>query len=240
MKWLKLTFASALIIATATFTAVRFGGLESRRLREEVDRLEQERRQLIDYAERLSASRRVAQIDVVRQHIDERGKTVNTMLWQEIGRDGRLGRPLAVQAVGELVYFESLVIKFEPRFIGEGDEQRGTSLAMFRRIFGDCQAPESVPELDRSARPPLDESDADGSLHAELWNRFWEMVDDPHLAREFGVRVAQCEAPAVPLHAGQVWEIALDAAGGLNLRRLDGGARDMPISSLSEISRPTP
>ena len=103
---------------------------------------------------------------------------------------------------------------------------------MFRRIFGDCQAPESVPEFDRSARPPLDEAGADGSLHAELWRRFWEMVDDPHLAREFGVRVAQCEAPAVPLNAGQVWEIALDAAGGLNLRRLDSGARGMPMSSL--------
>ena len=111
---------------------------------------------------------------------------------------------------------------------------------MFRRIFGDCQAPESVPELDRGARPPLDETDVDGSLHAEMWRRFWEMVDDPQLASEFGVRVAQCEAPAVPLHAGQVWEIALDAAGGLNLRRLDGGTRDMPVSGLPEITRQTP
>jgi hypothetical protein len=147
---------------------------------------------------------------------------------------------LAVEAVGELVYFESLVIKFEPRLVGEGDPQRGTSLAMFRRIFGDCQAPESVPELDRSARPPLDESDADGALHAELWARFWELVDDPRLAREFGVRVAQCEAPAAPLRVGQVWELMLDAAGGLNLRRIDDGASDAASSIVTELTRQTP
>ena len=228
------------MIATATFTAVRFGGVEARRLRAEVGRLEQERQRLVEYAERLSASRRVAQVDVVRQRVNERGQTVSTLLWQEIGRDGRLGRPLAVEAVGELVYLESLVIKFEPHFVGEGDPQRGTSLAMFRRIFGDCQAPESVPELDRSAHPPLDESDRDGSSHAELWKRFWEMVDQPRLAAAYGVRVAQCEAPAVPLRAGQVWELALDAAGGLNLRRMGGRVPGAAMPGVPEVTRQMP
>lgn len=224
MKWLKFTLACALVVATATFTAVRFGGLEARRLRTEVDRLEQERRRLVEYAQRLSASRRVAQVDVVRQRVNRRGETVSTLLWQEIGGDGRLGRPLAIEAVGELVYFESLVIKFEPHFVGEGDLRRGASLAMFRRIFGDCQKPDSVAELDRGACPPPAEPDGDDAPHAELWRRFWEMVEDPQLAAEYGVRVAQCEAPAVPLRAGQTWELTLDAAGGVNLRRIGGGS----------------
>jgi len=220
MKWLRFGVGALAIIAIATFTAVQFGGLEARRLRSEVRRLEQERQHLLDYARRLSASCRVAQVDVVRQRKDEYGRTITTLLWQEIGRNGLRGKPLAIETVGDLVYFEALVIKFDPQLVGEGDPERGTSLALFRRIFGDQQAPESVPDLDRQARPPLPEDDRNTVLHEELWRRFWEMVDDPRVARVYGVRVAQCEAPAVPLHAGQIWEVALDAAGGLNLRRM--------------------
>ena len=201
------------MIAIATFTAVRFGGIEARRLRAEVDQLEQERQRLLDYARRLGTSRRVAQVDVVKQRVNDRGETVSTLLWQEIGREGTLGKPLAVEAVGELVYFESLVIK--------------------------CQAPDSVPELDRRARPPLGRAERDDPLHAELWQRFWEMVDDPQLAEEYGVRVVQCEAPAVPLQAGQVWELTLDAAGGLNLRRIADGAGEAR-SAVPEITRQMP
>ncbi len=208
------------MVATATYTAVRFGGLEARQLRVEVDRLEQERRRLVEYAERLGASRRVAQVDVVRQRVNDRGQTVSTLLWQEIGRDGLLGRPLALEAVGELVYFEALVLKFQQHFVGEGDSERGVSLALFRRIFGDCQVPDDVAELDRGAQPLGSVEAGTRSSHAELWERFWDFVDDSSLAAEYGVRVAQCEAPAVPLRAGQIWELSLDASGGLNLRKI--------------------
>lgn len=235
MKWIKFTFACVAVVAVATFTAVRFGGIEARQLRAEVDQLEQERQQLLDYAQRLGASRRVAQVDVVRQRVNDRGQIVSTLLFQEIGPDGTLGKPLAVETIGALVYFESLVIKFEARFVGEADPQRGTSLAMFRRIFGECQTPDLVPELDRRARPLLGQMDGAGSLHAELWQRFWELVDNPQLAEQYGVRVAQCEAPAVPLHAGQVWELTLDAAGGLNLRRIGDGAVDAAISAVADV-----
>ena len=238
MKWIKCVAGSVALVAIATFTAVRFGGVETARLRKQVDELEQQRARLVRYAQRLTARRRVAQVDVVRQRVDARGRTVSTLLWQEIGPDGVLGKPVAVEAVGRLVYFEALVLKFEPQFVGEGDPARGTSLALFRRIFGDCQAPDSVTELDRAARPPLHEDDAVAKLHDTLWRKFWDFVDDPALAQQFGVRVAQCEAPAVPLKAGQVWQLSLDALGGLNLTRLDVN-RD-PASQPAATSRSRP
>ena len=48
--------------------------------------------------------------------------------------------------------------------------------------------------------------------------RFWELVESRVLAAEYGIRVAQCEAPAVRMKTGQVWEVTLDAPGGLNLK----------------------
>jgi hypothetical protein len=61
------------------------------------------------------------------------------------------------------------------------------------------------------------QSDGDGS-YGGIDSLFWRMMEHPQLASQYGVRVAQCEAPAVILRKGQVWEITLDAAGGLNLR----------------------
>jgi hypothetical protein len=152
--------------------------------------------------------------------VDESGRTISTLLWQEIGPDGTLGIPVAVEVSGKSVYFEALVIKFATQHVGEGDPERGASLALFRRIFGDQQAPESAKDLDRSARPVKDSPRERDALHDRLWARFWEFVDDPKLAETYGVRVAQCEAPSVPVAAGQIWEVAVDAAGGLNLRRI--------------------
>lgn len=225
MKSLKLPLMATGVVALVGLMVVQFSNFEARRLRNKVAELEREKSQLVEYADRLSASRRVAQVNVLAQRPDEAGRPITSLLWQEIGQQGVLAEPRNLEAVGTLVYFEAFVLKFAHRYIKEGDPQRSTSLALFRRVFGDRQEPDSAPQFDRTVRPPLDESEATGSLHARLWSRFWEFVDDPRLAAEYGVRVAQCEAPAVPLREGQIWELTLDAAGGLNLHKLsDGGA----------------
>ncbi|MGD8451727.1 MAG: hypothetical protein PVJ57_07905 [Phycisphaerae bacterium] len=239
MKWMRLAIGSVVLVGTAVFVAVQFGSYEVRQLQQEVSRLEQERQQLLTYARRLCASRRVAQVDVVRQREDRDGRTISTLLWQEIGADGTLGKPLALETIGRQVYFEALVIKFDPELVKEGDAERGTSLAMFRRIFGDRQAPESVDDIDRSARPPVLTGDAP-ALHDELWERFWELIDDPELAAKFGVRIAQCEAPSVLLKPNQIWEVTLDAAGGLNLRRIGTRESDDGHVSAWPESRTSP
>lgn len=220
MKWFKFVLGSAIVVALATFTAVRFGGIETKRLRAEVDTLEQEKQRLVEYARRLDASRRVAQVDVIRQRTDDAGRTVSTLMWQEIGLDGTLGKPLALETIGDLVYFDALVIKFKQQLVGEGDPERGVSLALFRRVFGEQQAPDSGAEIGREARPVCSLTPNVAKFHDELWGRFWEIAENPKVAARYGVRVAQCEAPAARLKAGQIWEVALDAAGGLNIRRL--------------------
>jgi hypothetical protein len=91
---------------------------------------------------------------------------------------------------------------------------------MFRRVFGDQQTPDTGSLIDSQARPPVDNPREANALHDRLWALFWQMIDDPKLAQQYGVRVAQVEAPSAPMKKGQVWEVSLDAAGGLNLRRL--------------------
>lgn len=219
------------MILVAGMAVVHFGNFEARRLRQRAEQLEREKTQLVEYAQRLSASRRVAQVSVLKQEPDDSGRPKTTILWQEMSTQGTIARPQTLEVSGTLVYFEALVLKFSHHHVGEGDISRGTSLALFRRIFGDHQAPQSGPQLDQSNRPPDTEGKGNEELHARLWQRFWDFVENRQLADEYGVRIAQVEAPAVPLRVGQNWEVSLDAAGGLNIRKIGDSA---PLASRHE------
>lgn len=234
LRWAKLAvgvFAAAGGLYVASHV-VR--NAEVRRLTAQVDQLEQDKRRLQEFIRRLSASRRIAQVDVIDQSADSLGNPIHMLLWQEIAADGSLGLPQHVQAVGDLVYFEAAVIKFAEEDVAAGTPDRESSLAMFRRIFGDQQVPAGVPSIASSSLSAVSgEAAGVASLDARLWELFWQMMDDPELAAQYGVRVANVEAPAVLLRPGQVWEIVLDADAGLSLRII--GRRE---SAPAKSSRP--
>ena len=154
------------------------------------------------------------------QFVNSSGQTTTRLLWQEVGSNGLVSLPVEVEVVGTLVYFEAFVIKFEYALVGDADPERGTSIALFRRIFGDLQVPEEAPMLDSAGSLPAEAATEDRVIEEQFWDRFWDLVDDTELATRYGVRVAQCEAPAVPLRPGQVWQVTLDAPGGLNLKKV--------------------
>lgn len=219
-RWASKTVTATIVGFGAIWGLATLGGLELGRLRARINQLETEKEQLREFVKRLGASRKVAQADILAQRQDEQGRIVTAIRWQEIGHDGVLGPPLTADVLGSLVYFEALVIKFDQELVGAGDAQRGSSLAMFRRVFGDRQPPDSGYPLTPGTWTPGEAHFEAVEFESVVWKRFWELVEDPALARQYGVRIAQIEAPAVPVKAGQVWEVRLDAAGGLNIRQI--------------------
>lgn len=232
MKWAGLVIRTVIVVAVLVGVAIEFGYFDNRRLAARVNELEEEKNRLAEFARRLQSSRRVAQLDVIKQTKDAQGRSVLLLLWQEIGEDGSLGRPLALEAIGTQVYIEGMVLKFDPARLQEGDGRSGVSVVMFRRIFGDQQTPNSALELDRTAGPPnRDSTSSDDRIATQrLWERFWELTENARLAHQLGVRVAQCEAPSVRMRTGQVWEVSLDAAGGLNLRKISDRPVEQAVS----------
>jgi hypothetical protein len=223
MRWIRFSLGAVLVVGAAAMTTHFFSGQEIRQLNEKIDVLKQEKQEMIEYARRLKGARRVAQIDVLDQRVAADGRMATALRWQEIGADGMLAPPLAAEVVGERVYVEAAVIKFDYDAVGSGDPAKKESLAMFHRLFGDRQRPVDGFDL-RRREPPVDTSKAaqesSAALQRRLWQRFQELVDDPTLAARYDVRVAQSEAPSVKVRPGQIWEVSLDAAGGLNLRKL--------------------
>lgn len=220
MKWTRYIVAAFAVTGIAAISSFQFGVFEMARLHTRIDELEKEKVELKAFADRLGATRRVAQVDVLSQDVDDEGVTRTALRWQQRAENDALGVPELIEIVGTQAYFEAFVIKFEVDHVGKGEPNRDTSLCLFRRAFGDKQTPESGAVLDRTAPPLIAGEQEEASRHSKLWARFWNIVDSPKVAAEFGVRVAQIEAPAVPVRAGEVWEITLDAVGGLNLRKI--------------------
>lgn len=124
---------------------------------------------------------------------------------------------------GSEVYLDALVVRFDRALVEAGDGLRGKSLLVFRRAFGDLQAPaDGVPLFRGEGASPIPEVaqvDAEPSaFERDLWLRFWDLANDPRRAAEAGVRLAQGEAPHVKVVAGQVYKLTLRASGGLEIQ----------------------
>jgi len=165
----------------------------------------------------LKVSHRVARLEVLAQG-EKDSRSFTTVRFTELGADGK---PLAagheLTVAGKTIYVESLVIQFDDRYVEQGDALRGTSLCLFRRLFGENQSPSAGVPLDPAGQQPLAYGgDTTGDpLHHALWERFWDYANDPALAKELGVRALQGEAPFIEGRVGKSYRLELRAAGGL-------------------------
>jgi len=97
----------------------------------------------------LEFDHRVARIVVLDQTDDptDPDRVRTRVRFEELDRTGNPigpGRELTVE--GRVVYIEGLVIKFDDSFVEGADVLRGTSVCMFRRMYGENQKPsEGVP-----------------------------------------------------------------------------------------------
>ena len=141
--------------------------------------------------------------------------------FSELGPDGKpLDNQIETTIEGSRVYLESLVIKFDDTFVEQGDYLRGSSLVLFKSLFGDQQEPNTGTPIDTIGAKPRIYGDEDGPspLHAELWERFWDYANDPDAAAQKGVRAMHGEAPFMELRPGGSYRVELRASGGLDIR----------------------
>ncbi len=211
---------------------------ESERLAAQLRELEEQRRTLERVVERLCAERRVADIFVIGQQRDARGRVMSTDLrFVEVAADGALASDRWFSVPGETIYFDGLVIKFTDDQIQHGDALRGHSIVLFQRVFAAEQAPVDGYPLDQPGEVPVAYrlSSTLNSFEQQLWGEFWELAKDSEHARQRGVRVAQGEAVYAPLHSGEHWQLTLEADGGLNLiLRARAKPDDKPMAAVEQ------
>jgi hypothetical protein len=193
------------------------------RLQQEIEKLEEQRRHLQDFVQRLTSERRVAEVLVSEQSQNGDRIEKTTLLFVEYGRDGRQLPPKFFTIQGNVAHIDALVIKFDRGFMEQDDPLRGQSLVLFYRLFGDYQAPADGYRIDEPGRSPeiykgdATLSPAAQAFEAELWRDFWKLADDPKYREEKGVRVAQGESPWTYFYPDKIYTVKLEAAGGLSL-----------------------
>jgi len=186
------------------------------RLREEVQRLQAALRLL-------KVDHRLARLTVLEQGPapDRPGGVQTRVEFQELGSDDTpLGPARRFTLDGKVAYVDALVIKFEDSYVEQGDALRGTSLCLFRRLFGEFQFPSEGFPLDSAGQRPLPYAadDADPGFESRLWQRFWDYAHDPEAHAAAGVRALHGEAPFMELRPGRSYVLELRASGGLSLR----------------------
>jgi hypothetical protein len=206
-----------------------FGAGESgttKALRAEVAALEETvaRRDL--QLEMLRARSRVARLEVLDQFPDpsRRSGLTTRIRFTEVAADGSpLGPAQDFDIDGSLVYLDAQVIKFDDAFVESQDLLRGSSMLLFRRIFGEYQSPAEGFALDAAGERPAGYRAEAGlpEYQRDLWERFWEYANDPEVARRSGVRAMHGEAPYIKLAPERSYDVELRHAGGLDIRAVE-------------------
>jgi len=184
-------------------------------LEKEVAALEIELETLKESLLRLTRQERLARFSVQGQEVRD-GVRHTTIRFVEIDDQEReIGPPRIFTIEGDVVHIDALIIKFDDNLVISGDQSRGHPLLLFRRAYGDRQAPSSGFALDEIDEVPGG-YDPKGSMTAwekKLWSDFWEVANNPE-AHE-GVRAAHGVVYYMRAKPGSSYIVTLRASGEL-------------------------
>lgn len=184
--------------------------------------------------ERLTRDQRVAEVVVLEQG----GEPLKTKFrWVEVDEKDprkRIGGPKEFTVEGDVAYFDSLVIKFEEGYkpLNElplkqkdiAEKLANKSLIVFRRVFGEKQQPADGFPLDSPGDAPTPYKASkpfalfEQNFEQKLWNEFWQLANNPDLAKDRGVRAAHGQAVYTQLKPGFVYVIERRLTGELTIR----------------------
>lgn len=195
-------------------------------------RLLRQRAELRNIIQRLTGRTRRAELLVDGQVISGTGKVLQTtLLWREftIGADGKpLALPMKKIVIpGRTPFVDGFVLKFQDKYVENGDLLRGKSLAFFRCIYANRQAPADGTSLYGPDGVPLVLSNPAGhpnALERQLWTNITRLLQHPRQCPKFGLQLVQQQAVSLPVRPGKLYEIYLQNDGGLEFIQKFGGS----------------
>ena len=170
--------------------------------------------------ERLSAESRIAEVLVKKSEFDENTKKYRTTI-KFLEYDAK-GKPLAPKYFtfqGNIIQFQSLVIRFKDDFVMRGDKLRGKSVYLFTKAFVlDEKSTEifnitETNQIPAGYKIPGDKSE----FETKLWQEFWTYALDPNARERAGIKNAQIEAPGSLFIPGSIYTIFIEHDGGIRI-----------------------
>jgi len=182
-----------------------------------------EKKALEQIIARLEADSRIAQVLVTEVRDDPTlGRALTTIKVLEFDSVGIPLAPRYFTFSGNIIQFQSLVVRFDDFHVKGGHKLKDRSAYLFRKVFFlngaetevfDMTPLQEVPEgykIDFKNTVALD-------IQQEFWDRFWAYALDPATARSAGIKNAQIEAPGTKFIPGILYTIKIEHDGGMRI-----------------------
>ena len=170
--------------------------------------------------QRLEADSRLAEVLVTNAQYDQKEKKLKTTIkFLEYDTEGRPLEPKYFTFSGNIIQFQSLVIRFDDIHVRTADKLRGRSAYLFWKVFMldgkntqeyDITRPSQVPEGYKSE---FEKSE----FEKKLWKQFWHYALNNEEAKRSGIKNAQIEAPGTMFIPGMLYTIKIEHDGGMRI-----------------------
>lgn len=172
---------------------------------------------------RLKTDSRIAQV-LVTDARPEPGtdKTLTTIKFLEFNSLGEPLSPRYFTFSGNIIQFQSLVVRFEDFYVERADRVRGKSASLFLKVFFLDGARTESYDITPLNRVPdgykiVPASAAALGIEKAFWEKFWQWALDPAAAKKVGIKNAQIEAPGTKFVPGMLYTIKIEHDGGMRI-----------------------
>ncbi len=189
-------------------------------LQRHIDRYARENRLLKQVISRLEADSRIAEVLVTNVSFDEKThKELTTIKFLEYDTKGNPTEPKYFTFPGNIIQFQSLVIRFDEPYIIRNDSLRGKSIYLFWKVFMLDGANTKEFEITKVDQVPLGYqcANAHNPFEEKLWQSFWEYALNSEVAKKGGIKNAQIEAPGTLFVPGTLYTIKIEHDGGMRI-----------------------
>ena len=168
----------------------------------------------------LKAESRIAEVLVNESSLDEyTRKYTTTIKFLEYDVKGRPMKAKYFTFKGNLIQFQTLVVRFDDKYVEEGHRLKGKSIYLFLKAF--VLDGKNTQEMTIT---PVDEvpagyrtSDTPNYYEKEIWARFWKYALDPVERARLGIKNAQIEAPGSVFVPGTIYTLVIEHDGGIRI-----------------------
>ncbi len=168
----------------------------------------------------LKAESRIAEVLVTESKLDEyTRKYTTTIKFLEYDVKGKPLKPKYFTFKGNLIQFQTLVVRFDDKYVEQGNRLKGKSIYLFLKAFvldgKETQEmiitpAHQIPEGYRVGNPP-------NYFEKEVWTRFWKYALDPKERAQLGIKNAQIEAPGSVFVPGTIYTLIIEHRGGIRI-----------------------
>lgn len=179
-----------------------------------------ENRMLKQVIQRLEAESRIAEVLVTNVHYDEAEKRLKTTIkFLEYDTEGNPLKAKYFTFSGNIIQFQSLVIRFDDIHIRRADKLRSKSAYLFWKVF--MLDGKNTQEYDITPSSEVPEGykieGEKGEFERKLWKKFWNYALNNQEAKSVGIKNAQIEAPGTMFIPGMLYTIKIEHDGGMRI-----------------------